>query len=257
MAIFQTPKVDWATEDGVMNIDFNRIEGNIQYLYDETNKVIGTMLAANVTIYVSTTGNDTTGTGASNAPFKTINKAISMVPKNLNGFDATIYISNGTYSETVNITNYYGGTVKLAGPAGSVVISGLIVSYGSRVMVETITLTSNGTLNVIYDGYFVSTAPVTLANGTYGVYVSSGSVCMFDANVTINSTTTCGALATTGGRIHFSGISGSGNRVGLYASQGGLISHGLSSLVATTLSVTETGGRINTGAQTGGIGGIM
>lgn len=257
MANWQTPKVDWATEDGVMNTDFNRIEGNNQYLYDEVNRIAATMLASNVTIYVSTVGNDSTGTGESAAPFKTIEKAINSIPKNLNGFDATIHILSGTYSESIDIANYYGGFIKLTGPAGSVVISGLTVSYGSKVMVETITLTINGTLTVTYGGYFVNTASMTLTNNPYGVYAASGSVCLFDANVTISNTTTCGAFAATGSRIHLSSVSGSGNRIGLYASQGGLISYGASSLISNTISVTETGGRINTGAQTSSPGGIM
>lgn len=34
---WQTPKTDWGQPDGVRDADFNRIEGNTQYLYDTAN----------------------------------------------------------------------------------------------------------------------------------------------------------------------------------------------------------------------------
>jgi hypothetical protein len=36
-----TPKLDWATNDGIGNADFNRIEGNIDYLKGQTAYAIG------------------------------------------------------------------------------------------------------------------------------------------------------------------------------------------------------------------------
>ncbi len=50
-------------------------------------------------VYVSTTGSDTTGTGTSNSPYKTISYAISKAAPN-----TTIVVEPGTYKESVTIT---------------------------------------------------------------------------------------------------------------------------------------------------------
>lgn len=66
-------------------------------------------LDADMFVYVSTTGSDTTGTGESTAPYKTITYALSKVPRDLGGYTATVNVADGTYNESVNITGYNGG----------------------------------------------------------------------------------------------------------------------------------------------------
>lgn len=66
-------------------------------------------LDADMMIYVATTGNDTTGTGESTAPYKTVTYAISKVPKDLSGYTATINIADGAYDEAVMVAGYSGG----------------------------------------------------------------------------------------------------------------------------------------------------
>jgi hypothetical protein len=59
------------------------------------------VLSANLTVYVATTGSDTTNTGlSSGSPFATIQKAYNYVQQNydLNGFVVTIQVANGTYT---------------------------------------------------------------------------------------------------------------------------------------------------------------
>ncbi|ENZ79638.1 hypothetical protein M3795_16945 [Ralstonia pickettii] len=58
------------------------------------------LLTANLTIYVATTGNDSTGNGTSGNPFATIQKAYNYIQQtyDLNGFIATIQVANGTYT---------------------------------------------------------------------------------------------------------------------------------------------------------------
>lgn len=53
-----------------------------------------------IVLYVTTSGNDSTGTGASNAPFRTIQKAVTSVPMFFPG-DVTINVGTGTYNEDV------------------------------------------------------------------------------------------------------------------------------------------------------------
>ncbi len=70
-------------------------------------------LTGNTNIYVSTTGSDTTGDGSQLKPFKTIQRAIDIIPKDLNGFDAIINVAVGTYAEDVVIKAFSGGSINL------------------------------------------------------------------------------------------------------------------------------------------------
>lgn len=70
-------------------------------------------LDADMFVYVSTMGSDTTGDGTSSKPYKTITYALSQVPKDLGGYTATVNIADGTYNESVNITGYTGGYLYL------------------------------------------------------------------------------------------------------------------------------------------------
>lgn len=71
---------------------------------------IGT-LSSNVTIYVATTGSDTAGNGSSAKPYKTIQYALDVLPKDLGGFTALIFISDGTYVEDIMVSAFYNGYV--------------------------------------------------------------------------------------------------------------------------------------------------
>lgn len=70
-------------------------------------------LTENINIYVSTTGSDILGDGTSGNPFKTIQHAIDIVPKDLNGYNATINVAAGTYSEDITIKAFRGGAFNL------------------------------------------------------------------------------------------------------------------------------------------------
>lgn len=68
-------------------------------------------LTGDINIYVSTTGSDITGDGTSAKPFKTIKYALSIIPKDLGGYTAYIYVADGTYDEGVVISNFYNGVI--------------------------------------------------------------------------------------------------------------------------------------------------
>jgi hypothetical protein len=70
-------------------------------------------LEADVTYYVATTGSDTTGDGTSAKPYKTIQRAVDILPKDLNGYTAMIQVAAGTYSEDVKILAFHGGIFQL------------------------------------------------------------------------------------------------------------------------------------------------
>lgn len=70
-------------------------------------------LTENINIYVSTTGSDILGDGTPGNPFKTIQHAIDIVPKDLNGYNATIIVDVGTYLEDITIKAFRGGSLNL------------------------------------------------------------------------------------------------------------------------------------------------
>lgn len=78
-------------------------------------------LTANRNVYVSTAGSDNVGDGSQANPYASINKALSTIPKNLNGFNATIYVAGGIYGENVYVSNFGNGFLKFSGVAGDVV----------------------------------------------------------------------------------------------------------------------------------------
>ena len=74
--------------------------------------VIGT-LRYDLTLYVATTGSDTTGDGTSGNPFATIQYAIDVLPKDLGSCNATILIADGTYDETLIVKGFHSGTLNI------------------------------------------------------------------------------------------------------------------------------------------------
>ena len=66
-----------------------------RYLYNGTTKI---GLTTDFTLYVSSTGDDTTGDGSQTKPFRQISKAISMIPRDMCGFNVTINVSGGNYN---------------------------------------------------------------------------------------------------------------------------------------------------------------
>src|SRR5258708_412917 len=60
----------------------------------------GSLDAAPADIYIATTGDDTTGSGTGGNPYKTLAKALSVLPVIL-GVPHTIHVADGTYAEPV------------------------------------------------------------------------------------------------------------------------------------------------------------
>lgn len=239
---WQSPKTDWTASDGVRNTDFNRIEENILHLFNND------AAREDITLYVSTTGSDTTGTGTSSAPFATVSKALSMLPKHLNGKSVNINIASGSYADDVDIRGFSGGMLTLTGSlATTVSFRSLTISF-CTVMISAINITTTGVggVTVTNGATLISTSDFICSSA--GIKCSNCSRISIAGKVTIqNAYTAVDAFANSS--IYISTISGSGNTVGLSASSGSRISYGLTSLAATTATYTSSGGRITTGAQ--------
>lgn len=250
---WQTPKTNWSSADGVRDTDFNRIEGNILELYDASG------LKTNKTVYVHpTTGNDETGAGTSASPYATIAKALSVLPRNTESYDAFISLGSGIYNENVTIKGFTGKVVLTGASSGQVTVNSLTVD-GCVCMVNSITLKaqSSGTaITVTNCGALLCTSGNLAAHNT-----STGTICVNVSNgstLLVANTLTCtGVGGGTGlscnacSRAHVYTLAGNNKANGMEAGNGSILSYVVASMtVSGTLSLTFTGGRIYSGAQT-------
>lgn len=213
----------------------------------------------NVTLYVATTGSDSTGDGTSGKPFLTIAKALSVLPKNLNGKTATITVAAGTYNEArVDVTSFSGGELVITGTSSSAkptITNGIYVNKcNAAVTLRWLTLTSSssgsqGAAFVNCQQSTIDTCAVTSATTqqNHGILIDSLST----AYIVGTHVTNCNyAVLSRAARVFIQSISGGGNRIGFYSTNGGDIRIRESTVASTgALYFTEYGGRIYMGGQ--------
>ena len=209
-------------------------------------------LSANITIYVAPSGSNSLGDGSSSAPYATITRALSMIPKNLNGYTATINIAAGFYPETVTIQNFGCGILKLSGIEGATItLGGMRVINSRHVEINTITLhIENGYMNV--EGSDVNVlSPFFATGGRYGVHATNNSSVIFAALLNVTNTTDYGVVSTMNSRVYLYHYVGGGNVVSAAALHGSVCSIRLhEDTTSLTKYITISGGRIYTGSQT-------
>lgn len=244
---WQTPKTNWTGTDGVRFGDLNRIEGNIAELL--TRVVANGGLDVNTTLYVSKSGSDTGGTGTSSQPFLTISKAVSFLPKNLNGRVCIINVAAGTYSESVALHDFHGGAIVINGTAGnSVTISGLTVENCS-VLISDINLTVGssgifvGPKGMLYTG----SSNITVTGAANAITLRYGAVLEITTLLTINNATEVGILAQYGATASVARVAGSGNNIAVYIYQSTVYANALN-LTANVMVVNENGAFYQKGA---------
>lgn len=207
-------------------------------------------LTKNVTLYVSPSGNDTTGNGTSPAPYKTINKALSTIPKCLGGFTATVNVAAGIYNENVTIQHFGNGNLAITGAAGtSVTVNGMLVDNVKSLEINNIALNiSNGFLHLIGSCVRVL-SPFSASGAQYGVYVSYFSDAVFTDMVTINNTTDNAVISTNCSNVYIQRLAGTGNNVALASTRGSICSFGINESTSAILYYVVDGGRIFAGSQ--------
>lgn len=214
----------------------------------------GAGLSSAVNIYVSTTGSDTTGTGTESAPFATITKALSTLPKFLNGFNPSVYVSSGTYREVVRINNFVGGTVRLRGSSSAATIYGLTIQNS---VVETtgltLTLSSTGDSNAaLYmdGGRYRCYNEISITSSATGAYLVNGAQLLLTSSPLTLSGNSYGIRAEHGSFAYISSIEGSAQTV-IDASGGAIVTYGTleASSTASVYSIAN-GGRVYTEGQT-------
>lgn len=212
---------------------------------------------ANVTVYVATTGSDNTGNGTSSSPYATITKALSTIPKNLNGYWATIFVESGTYDEHIAISGYMGGLVRFTAAAANTNVSISSLSVLEQTVVElrniNLTITSHTGNNSLYvrgGDFRMYDGILTIANGApYGIVGNYGAIIFINTCV-VNNATEIAIVISNSSNAMIWNLSGSQNGIGLNAHSGSTISYNNNTLTAATNTLTAYGGRILSGAQT-------
>ncbi|WP_312093483.1 hypothetical protein [Aminipila sp.] len=121
---------------------------------------------SNRTIYVSvTSGNDTSGTGASTTPYKTITKALSTIKKNINYCDIKIRILAGDYRAegTIWLKEFRGRSLTLTAFDGT----NDIVAVNDNYIIEQISMYN---CDEVYIWGLKGINPTT---STYGIFISN------------------------------------------------------------------------------------
>ncbi|HMM30342.1 MAG TPA: BppU family phage baseplate upper protein [Clostridia bacterium] len=103
-------------------------------------------LMADKTLYVATTGSDTTGDGSSGAPYATLQKAADVAVKNLNGYTLTINIAAGTYNAGATFKNIVNGTLQItgAGVASTFIVGSLRFENVKPAQIGSFKITASG-----------------------------------------------------------------------------------------------------------------
>ena len=205
---------------------------------------------ANETIYVSVSGNDASGDGSESYPFKTIQHAIDCVPKNLDSREITINVSSGTYAEDVIVSGFSGGSIRMA--FGTATINSF-TAYESFVIISgtSLSIAASGKtygFHVHRGSNVICQLPLTITGSSNGLFVGYGSRFSGRNKITINSCTYA-ANVSYAGLMYVIELDGSKNNNGVQASAGIAMIGTIASAMASTLYLTNGGGRIYTGAQ--------
>lgn len=238
---WQTPKTDWTGADGVRNTDMNRIEGNILELYNGKLRV-------DTYLYVdATTGSDTAGTGTAAAPYKTINKALSVIPRDTNGKDAVISISGGYYPEDVIIRGF-DAPITLMNGGQSVTVRSFRVDGCHCSLSNGIEIITSSVVQIV-NGGMLTGAGALYVDGAY-VKLNYGAVVSLDL-ITCDNSPSFAIVVDGGSRLNAGLLDGNGNVAGLSAQGGSIISFGdINMEIDDIIYFTALGGRIYNGAQT-------
>ena len=214
-------------------------------------------LASAKTVYVSGSGSNTLGDGSSTNPYATITKALSTLPKNLNGFDVTLQIATGTYNEDVVVSGFFGGNIILSGVSGgSITIKSLTVKDGASLHLSSnISVGVSGSTGtagiVVQQGKLLSFATnvFVTASQAVGVYVARGGYALF-GNLGVSNSTGIAVQATSGATVYIDSLLGTNNTgIAIQSGNGARVGFSTKSITATSTFLTMYGGRIYTGSQ--------
>lgn len=208
-------------------------------------------LDADMTVYVATTGSDTTGDGTSGNPYETITYALSKVPKFLNGHAASVVIEAGVYLEDIMIIGFTGSLQLLI--KGNITVNSISVEYSSVLINSSIAAKYTISTQWIsiknrsaYESYTNIDYNITgslsgvITDRALSIYAATSSSVYMSGNVylTGNTDTAIGVFSKT--TVYVGGIFGSGFTRGSIVDTGSELSIGRNNLIATTDSTLNT-----------------
>lgn len=204
---------------------------------------------ANIDYYVNAaTGNDSNDGLSTGQSFKTINKALSLVPAVFVN-DITINVAAGTYTENLIISNKFGtGILKILGPSSGspVVISGLITverSTLSNIELRYLTINQGASATPLLVNYVKAISlfalTMTATSTQPGLYTTYSVVNVFNCTI---SSKAYGIRASTLSKVYSNSMLGSGNNIGIYAdSAGEIVKYGTQPSGSTSEQISNGG----------------
>ena len=252
-----------AAEIGYDNANSGLEADNVQDAIDEhldnvayNQTIHAKALRATLILYVDPTGNDTTGDGSQSKPFRQISKAISVIPKNLNGYSVTINVASGTYTGDISLQGFFGSP---QWNNGITIIGGANLTEAENYIIDGKTWFINNAFTTLLKGFTVKNrimcyqTKARLDNIISEEAITDGVDCIM-SNVLIQSTRLSNkyhsAIRSLCSTVYVYDISGSGNNIGYMAGEGNMgqggiiIKTGNNTLTATTLDSKFGGSQI-------------
>ncbi len=115
--------------------------GKVKKYIEETKP-----LNKNMIVHVASNGNDTTGDGTFSKPYKSIQRVLDTIPKDLGSYTAKILISDGLYSERITLTGFHSGILIIEGASINAIVdsnmpsSHLFDNLQAKIIIKKITL---------------------------------------------------------------------------------------------------------------------
>lgn len=189
-------------------------------------------LTGDITLYVATTGSDTTGDGSQANPFKTIQYTINKVPRNLGGHEARIIVANGIYQEMIVIENFSNGNFYLISENGNSLtdncrITNLRASWNTCYMnIGGFSVTTTSDVGIY--GYnntalllkFIKITENALSIGPDAIYIAESKFSAWNCMVSYHNRA---LTAYNSQGVVNSWVTGTGNNFGLFSSYGSVI----------------------------------
>lgn len=173
-----------------------------------------TILTEKLQLYISPSGNDTTGDGSSSAPWATMQKAANWVGAHiyLNGYDVTVNMAAGTYTDALVLLGDLDGPGYLNFVGDIVTPSNVLVSttfscfqvYAGKIGVSGIRMAASAgyALTAQHRGEIYTRGPVEFGACSHGhMYAATGGLVRINQSYTIVGDTPYHIQADVGGKL--------------------------------------------------------
>lgn len=206
-------------------------------------------LGTNKTLYVATTGNDTTGDGSSTNPYATIQKAIDILPKDLGSCYVTINVAAGEYAG-FSVAAFSGGYqnrpgISIVGESrDTTVITGEIkvTACSSYILINHLHITGNSNgynVSCLVNRFFkMANCQLDGTTAPGGVWIVGTSTASLYGNIISDKTASAITVDESTAFINYT--SGSDNAVGITVGSSGSGMSALAILYNFTLTATTT-----------------